>query len=192
MTPSIPAGSPTVVSAEQDQTVKVACASPSRKPVENLWNDVDKIVREAKRSNMDELEKAVIEGRGSISIERCRKQISSMPARWRTDWGRRWPSQVLTLFFPNTLIKIFSSFIRLFILGSISENNLVLFSCPQKIWVRGSSHSLLPQLVKIDPKVIYYSIQHRMSLQTHAKDAACLDRLRTLLHLNKIKSCGPI
>ena len=55
--------------------------SPHLNPVENLWNDVDKAVREAKSNNLDELGKAVTEGWRSIAAEKCRKLISSMSAR---------------------------------------------------------------------------------------------------------------
>lgn len=55
--------------------------SPDLNPIENLWNDVDKIIKEKKIKNLIELYEYTQEAWSSISKERCQRLIESMPRR---------------------------------------------------------------------------------------------------------------
>ena len=57
--------------------------SPDMNPIENLWNDVKKVVREKKPANLNELERVIVEAWQNIPAERCAKLVDSMHARCR-------------------------------------------------------------------------------------------------------------
>jgi len=55
--------------------------SPDLNPIENLWNDVKKAVKNTKPSNLNELEQVVKDCWANIPEARCRSLVDSMPRR---------------------------------------------------------------------------------------------------------------
>lgn len=55
--------------------------SPDLNPIEHLWNDVDKIIKQKKPSNLDALYAIIEETWKNIPIDRCLSLIQSMPRR---------------------------------------------------------------------------------------------------------------
>lgn len=55
--------------------------SPDLNPIETLWNDVKKVIKEKKPSNLNKMYEIIQEGWRNISSDRCARLIDSMPRR---------------------------------------------------------------------------------------------------------------
>lgn len=55
--------------------------SPDLNPIEHLWNDVDKVIKSRKPSNLDRLYDVIEESWKNIPVDRCVSLIESMPRR---------------------------------------------------------------------------------------------------------------
>jgi hypothetical protein len=63
------------------QTMPWPAQSPDLNPIEHLWEDVDKIVRETKPESLGQLWMLIHESWQGIPRERCKKLVESMPRR---------------------------------------------------------------------------------------------------------------
>ena len=55
--------------------------SPDMNPIENLWQDLKKIVRQHKPTNKEDLKHILNEKWNKICSERCGRLVGSMPSR---------------------------------------------------------------------------------------------------------------
>ena len=67
--------------ANQVDCIKWPSCSPDLNPIENLWNDVKKLVHPKTSKNLEELFDGIQEAWNSIPEARCRDLIESMPRR---------------------------------------------------------------------------------------------------------------
>lgn len=71
----------TFLSDNNTRVMKWPAQSPDLNPIEMLWIDVDKHVKEQKPKNIEELYTVIHEAWNSIPVSRCARLIESMPRR---------------------------------------------------------------------------------------------------------------
>lgn len=55
--------------------------SPDLNPIENLWHEVEKVIRDQKPNNLQDLWVVAEQAWKAISSDKCAKLVDSMPSR---------------------------------------------------------------------------------------------------------------
>jgi len=63
------------------QVLEFPPQSPDLNPIENLWNEVEKLIKPRNSSNLNNLWELIVEAWESIPVERCQRLVGSMPKR---------------------------------------------------------------------------------------------------------------
>lgn len=71
------------LSEQQISVLDWPAQSPDLNPIENLWNDVDFIVKDSNPKNLDELWRAIKSAWDTIPSDRCKRLVESLPKRCR-------------------------------------------------------------------------------------------------------------